>query len=161
MILIRISCIQVKIYYVYNYILMQSTQKKIASLIFIIMGILLIVADLVMANSNLEFIRKGVVTEGVVILTKYGKFHPDIRLNTTNNEMITFPQNGFNKGYRLHDTMSVLYDPNHPINACINSFGPLWGGYLAVLVIGLVFVVSGTIKLLYPNTRLLYFNFEK
>lgn len=75
--------------------------------------------------------------------------------------MITFPQNGFNKGYSLHSWMSVLYDPNHPNNACINSFDPLWGGYLAFLVICLLFVVSGTIKLLYPNTRWLYFNFEK
>ncbi|MET4141977.1 DUF3592 domain-containing protein [Pedobacter sp. UYP1] len=140
---------------------MQSTEIKIGSLFFIIVGILLIVGDLVMANRNLEFIRKGVVTEGVVILTKYGRFHPDIRFNTTNNEMITFPQNGLNKGYKVHDTMSVLYDPNHPNNACINSFGPLWGHYLAFLIMGLVFVVLGTIKLLYPNTSWFYFNFEK
>ena len=141
--------------------LMQSTEKKIASLIFIVVGILLIVTNLVMASSNLEFIQKGVVTEGVVIHTKYGRFHPVIRFNTANSEMITYTQGGFNKGYRLHDTMSVLYDPNHPNNACINSFGSLWGGYIAVLMIGVLFVVTGVIKLLYPNTRWLYFNFEK
>ncbi|MGY0035669.1 DUF3592 domain-containing protein [Pedobacter sp. NJ-S-72] len=140
---------------------MQSTEKKIASLIFIFVGVLLIVADLVMASSNLEFIRKGVVAEGVVIHTKYGRFHPEIRFNTANSEIITYSQNGFNKGYRLHDTMSVLYDPNYPNNACINSFGPWGGGYMNVLVIGLLFVVSGIIKLLRPNTRWLYFNFEK
>ena len=107
--------------------LMQSTEKKIASLIFIVVGMLLIVANLVVASGNLEFIRKGIVTEGVVIHAKYGIFHPAIRFTTSNNDLITYTQGGFNKGYRLHDTMQVLYDPEHPNRACSNSFGPLWG----------------------------------
>lgn len=139
---------------------MKSTAKKIASLVFIIFGILLLAGNLMLALNTRDFIRTAEVAKGIVIDTKYGKFHPEIKFTAANHEVVTFRQGGLNKGYRINEVVEVLYDSGQIRDSRLNEFWALWGFHIVFLAMGLVFLVSGGIRLRYPDSKWLYFNFE-
>ncbi|SHF24710.1 DUF3592 domain-containing protein [Pedobacter caeni] len=139
---------------------MKSSAKKIASLVFIVLGILLLAGNLILSLNTQKFIRAAEVAKGIVIDTKYGKFHPEIKFTAANHEVVSFRQGGLNKGYNLDEEVEVLYGSGQIKDSRVNDFWALWGMHIIFLVIGLVFLVSGGIKFRYPDSKWLYFNFE-
>jgi len=51
-------------------------------------------------------------------------------------------------GYAVGDEVDVLYDPDDPEDACIDSFFSLWGGATIVGGLGLVFGIVGVAVLI-------------
>lgn len=143
-----------------KFALMKSSAKKIASLVFIVFGILLLAGNLVLSLNTQKFIRTAEVAKGIVIDTKYGRYHPEIEFTTEDDKVLNFRQGGLNRGYSIDEVVEVLYDSRNLKDSIINDFWALWGTHLGLLVAGIVFTVSGGIKFRNPDSKWLYFNFE-
>ena len=110
--------------------------------IFRVAGIGLILFVGVWALSTHHFIQSTSSAPGQVTRLRAGGSHPEIEFQTVEGKTISYGQNGFIFGYRVGDRVTVLYDPQHPYDASIDTFGALWGFHVIILLMGLVFIIA-------------------
>ena len=110
--------------------------------IFRVAGIGMILFVGVWTFSTYHFIQTASSAPGQVTQLRAGGSHPEIEFLSVEGKTISYPQNGLIFGYRVGDRVSVLYDPQRPYDACIDSFGALWGFHVMILFMGLVFVIA-------------------
>lgn len=92
----------------------------------------------------------GVIVEVVPYLSsrKVGKstslnYFPDVKYTTAKGEEVVFRSQATSKAdhYKAGDEVNVLYNPNNPQEAVINSFSALW-------FIALIFASTGVMVIL-------------
>jgi len=129
---------------------------KIISTLFSIIGIGLLIASLFIFNHTRNFIKKSSSTTGTVIellqerstssggSTSYA-YYPWIRFETEDGRSIVFKSAvGSNPpSYRVGEEVSVLFDPDNPYNAKINSFFSVWLGFIILSGLGVIFAGIG------------------
>lgn len=137
---------------------MPNSFNTIFCSLFIIIGLTLIIGNLAFGYQTLQFIKNASSAKGKVTELNSGQFHPQVAFTTQDGKQIQYPQNGLIKGYSVGEEVAVLYEPQNPQNACVDTFGALWGGYIFFFILGIVFIVIGTFKLLKPNSKWIYWN---
>lgn len=68
-----------------------------------------------------------------------------------NEQTIHSSSGSFPPDYEVGDTVPVLYRPDDPSNAKINSFSSIWGISLITGIIALVDLPAGIVVLFWPN----------
>jgi len=66
-------------------------------------------------------------------------------------QVIHSSSGSFPPAYEVGDTVPVLYNPNDPSNAKIDSFFSIWGIPFITGIIGLVVLPAGLLILYWPN----------
>lgn len=91
---------------------------------------------------------QGTVIEGTVIKTK--ETNPTIQFKSKDGRKVIFKDthnrsssSAFREVYSTGSQVSIIYQPNHPENARINTFYQLWFGLLISAFVGIVFTLSG------------------
>lgn len=102
-----------------------------------------IVTELISVRAGGEFVvSKG--AEGTKIEKKY-RYRPEIRFKTHAGRTVKFiaPISTRPSHYAVGDEVEVLYDPENPKEAQINSFLYLWFNTLMLVGFGLFFIGMG------------------
>lgn len=89
---------------------------------------------------------QGKVTELVARRSDNSTLYaPKVRFYTPNQESISFTSSSSSNppSYSRGDKVEVLYRPNQPSDAKINSFFSLWGTALILAILGAVFTAIG------------------
>lgn len=120
-----------------------------AILILVVLGLPMLIFGLNELYQANEFVRNGAYADGVIVEMKKGsgilsKYHPRVRFQTADGETIEFiPGNGSNPPmYETHEHVPVVYNPDHPRHAAINSFIEIWLGPSIYAGLGLIFLIS-------------------
>jgi hypothetical protein len=68
-------------------------------------------------------------------------YSPRIRFQATDGHEIDFVSGGgrYPPKYTVNETVAVLYDPQDPNHAEINSLVVLWGGAIGMAILGVAF----------------------
>ena len=96
-----------------------------------------------------RFLRTASPATGIVTkITEYKSskstnYYPNVRFQTPGGEALTFRATGLVGGYAVGDQVGVLYDPDNPSRASIDSFGSLWGVPLLMVTVGTAALVVG------------------
>jgi hypothetical protein len=122
-------------------------QKMIYGL-FALVGVLVIVGVLVWGLQTYQFIKSSLSAQGTVAALNSGGSHPQIKFTTGEGKEVEYAQNGLIYGYRIGDQVTVLYDPQNPREASVNTLGALWGFNLLGFILGVCFTGIGLLKLL-------------
>lgn len=118
---------------------------------FTLIGLGLLVAAVAMYSSTNGFLDQAISTEGRVtnlVRSQSGSsssYFPVIQFFTRDGALVEFQSStGSNPpSYSRGELVEVLYSPERPERAQINSFGSLWGGTLIIGGLGLVFFLVG------------------
>lgn len=74
-----------------------------------------------------EFLDQAVTAPGRVVALNAGGSHPQIEFTNSRGELVSYPQGGWIGGYKVGDTVTVLYLENSPNpQATIDRFGAIW-----------------------------------
>lgn len=113
----------------------------IPSRILIGIGVVLLIGAGITGYSQYRFVQSAQVAQGSVVALNAGSSHPEIEFTDASGSIVRYPQGGFIFGYRVGDSVAVLYDPLDPRHAVIDTPGALWftPGLLALL--GLAFAL--------------------
>lgn len=134
----------------------------------IIAGLLILMSVYIFKN-NIDFTQKAQISQGKVIMVavdKSGKSatykpvvefydHKDNRIELVSLEGSNPPK------YTVGDKVEILFNPEDPIDAKINSFSSIWGGVLIMAIIGIVFFVIGCISISKEKKKRAIVNFLK
>jgi hypothetical protein len=137
---------------------MKSTTPMRAALlagrVFIAIGLLIVFVAATQASRSMKFATAGVSAEGTVVqqIRKPGRrprVRPMVRFATQAGVSIDFTSTESSRYPRYEDgqKVAVVYLPDAPEHAEIDSFGVLWGGPLLMSLAGLVFAVTGVLVL--------------
>lgn len=118
---------------------------------FTIAGVCLLLIGAFIAFYEQSFINRAAVAPGVVVRQDYGGSHVTVGFTTAAGETIEYPQSVMNGGYEAGDRVEVLYDPQRPRTAAINTFGELRGTAVSVILIGAVFVAFAQLARWFPK----------
>ncbi len=130
--------------------------------IFAIIGVIIFIVALFVFKSELNLVRNGTETTGVVIELSISKssdngsiYHPIIKFNTENNREIIFrsPEGSSHSRYHIGENISIIYLPNDPQKATINNFLGLYGAGTILSVFGFLFASAGFIPLYFIRRR--------
>jgi hypothetical protein len=130
---------------------------KLLFSLFAVIGIGLVVGAWLMFESRQTFLAAAVPAEGTVVGldmvrsssgSRSGSsysYYPIVRFRTVDGEDVEFrSSSGSNPpSYRRGERVVVLYDPQTPEIAEIDSFFSLWGGILILAFVGVVFGTVG------------------
>jgi hypothetical protein len=114
--------------------------RRIKALMFTGIGVAIMLASVAWAVSVWGFAADASSAQGIVTRLNAGASHPQVRFTTAAGEVIEYPQNGWISGYQVGDQITVLYDPQRPTKAVVNTFGALWGFTLLGFTMGAAFV---------------------
>lgn len=130
--------------------------------IFALIGEIIFIVALFVIKSELNVVRNGIETTGVVIDQSVSKssdgsyfYHPIIQFNTEDNREIMFrsPEGGHQSRFYLGEKINVIYLPSDPQRATINNFLGLYGAGTILSIFGLVFASTGLIPLYFIRRR--------
>lgn len=137
---------------------MNNPEKAITTLlatVFSIVGTSMLAGSFFSFNSTKNFINNSSSTTGVVIELKEVEstsrksrsivYYPLIKFEPKQGKAINFQAGtGTNPpSYNVGETVPVLYNPNNPYKAEINSFFDLWFSFILLLLMGGVFTGVG------------------
>jgi hypothetical protein len=128
--------------------------------IFFVIGLGLLAGSYLTALHTRHFLETAVMAQGVVVENLYvhdersnnsrtrrssWSYYPRIRFQTTDGHEINFVSNvGSNPpSYAVNERVAVLYDPQQPYSASLNSFASLWGATVALGIAGVAFTGPG------------------
>ena len=117
--------------------------RRLRGGLFAVVGLAVLIFCGVWLVQTRSFVRSAQAASGVVVSLNAGGSHPQVRFTTAAGLTLDYPQNGLIFGYAVGDAVPVLYDPNRPRSACINSFAALWGMQMMLALLGAVFVFTG------------------
>ena len=117
--------------------------SSILSLIFGLVGIVLIAVAVSFYFRTQNFISDSLLTDGTVIDLVYDDdtAYPKVRFRTQAGEVIEFTSNAGSYPPAFHEgeLVEIHYNPENPYEARIGSFFSLWGISIIFGVLGLVF----------------------
>ena len=134
---------------------MPKTFNTFFCFVFIVAGAILLTANLIIGSQTIQFAKNAFSAKGKVVKLNSGSSHPQIAFTTADGQEIQYPQNGLIGGYAEGDEVTVLYEPQNPKNACLDTFGALWGFNLSGIILSLAFICIGVFRFLYPNSKLI------
>lgn len=120
----------------------------------IIIGAGMLIGTFFICKNTSQFIEKSIKTQGTVveIFESYSidsedddvYYCPLVEFTDANGALIEFESSGSNPpSYSVNEMVEVIYDPEYPHIAEINSFSSLWGGATTLGILGLVFFLIG------------------
>ena len=124
-----------------------GSQKIIYGIIALV-GVIIIAGILAWSVKTYRFVSSAAATEGTIVALNAGGSHPNIKFNAGEGKEIEYAQNGLIFGYRVGDKAAILYNPQNPQEACVNTFGALWGFQTLGFILGICFVGIACFKLL-------------
>jgi Protein of unknown function (DUF3592) len=119
--------------------------------LFALVGIVIIIGVLVSANNIRNFMKNSFSAKGTVVALNAGGSHPKIKFTTQEDKEIEYSQNGLIFGYQVGDEVMILYNPQNPQDASINTFGALWGFHLLGFILGICFIGAACFKYVYSQ----------
>ena len=115
-----------------------------AKTLFVLGGVVVLCVAAGIGFATQRFTSRAARAEGVVARLNAGGSHPQIEFTTASGTRVSYPQGGFVFGYRVGQTVQVLYDPDDPAHtARVGTVGALWFVPILLLGIGVAFVLSG------------------
>jgi hypothetical protein len=136
---------------------MAMNRSKLLALIFLPLGLAFLVygvSDLLQVRA---FASLAVEAEGTVIAMQEGatKYYPRVRFQTRHGQTVEFDAaNGSNPPlYEVGERLPVLYLPDNPRYAVINTFIELWLGPLIYAAVGLLLLVTAWLDWLKSRMR--------
>src|SRR3974390_1194455 len=128
-------------------------QLKVLNAVFLTIGLLTLGIGSWIAAGTLRLQRNGVAAEGHVIRldrgSKGARF-PVVEFQTQSGESVTFKSRSGSSppSFRVGESVPVLYNPNDPQHASINTSWQLWGGAFIAVILGVVFTsIPGAVVL--------------
>jgi hypothetical protein len=125
----------------------------VASLL-VAVGLLVVLLAATQASRSMKFATAGVSAEGTVVqqIFKSGRrprVRPIVRFTTQAGISIDFTSSASSRypSYQEGQKVDVVYLPDAPARAEIDSFGVLWGGPLLMSLAGLAFAATGVLNL--------------
>jgi hypothetical protein len=121
--------------------------------IFFVAGLGMLAGGYFSVQRTHHFIAGAVTVQGVVVENVLKSstnndgtswsYYPHVRFRTTEGRDIDFVSNAGSgrPSFPVNQPVAVLYDPQQPEKASINSFGQLWGLSLILGILGVVFTV--------------------
>jgi len=132
---------------------------KIVTVLFTLIGVAMLIGGVFMFNRTRRFTQRSVATTGTVVelllesrsSTSAGRrtvghsYYPLIRFKTKSGQVVEFKSSfGSNPpSYVVGARVPILYDPDNPHRAEINSFMSLWMGVIILLALGGIFTAVG------------------
>lgn len=125
--------------------------------IFLVIGLGLLIGSYFTIQHTRHFLATAVPVPGVVVENVYREsssnnnqgpswsYYPHVRFRTNNGQEIDFVSNTGSSppSYSVNERVTVLYDPQQPYKASINSFGSLWLASMVLVILGVVFTAPG------------------
>lgn len=128
---------------------------------FAIVGVIALIIDYFVFQSESQLAKNGIETKGIVI--EYSEdnsdrttiYFPIILFHTEDNRNITFvaSQGSSHFDYEIGEEVDVIYLPDNPQKVAINSFLGQYGGTLVLSSIGGIFFFTGAIPLFYLKRK--------
>jgi hypothetical protein len=123
-----------------------------------VVGLAMLIPSYIVIRRRLQFLQtataaaSGVVVENIWTTgatRQDGCYCPRIRFQTTDGHEIDFVSDSGNNpaSYSVGESVSLLYDPQHPEKASINSFTSLWLLPILLGILGVGCTVPGIIFL--------------
>ncbi len=123
--------------------------------IFFVVGVGLLIGGYFAVRHTQGFLRTAIPVQGVVVENVYRQssssrdngpsYYPHVQFRTTDGQAIDFVSSTGSSppSYSVNQPVTVLYDPQQPYKASINSFGQLWVGSIVLIGLGVVFTAPG------------------
>src|ERR1700728_595686 len=125
--------------------------------IFFALGVGLLIGSYFTVRHTRHFLQVAVSVPGVVVENilressssrnqgSSWSYYPRVHFQTAENLQIDFVAGtGSNPpSYSVNEPVTVLYDPQQPYNASLNSFTSLWGATIALVILGVAFTAPG------------------
>ena len=124
--------------------------------VFAVVGAGVLFFAFTMFNDTRSFVARSVPTDGTIVdfvevITQddegrdVSTYAPRFEFIDGNGEVqrVTSPQSSSFNSEEIGDTIPILYDPENPTDANIDSFGNLWLGSVLLSVFGLIFFIVG------------------
>ncbi|WP_118186152.1 DUF3592 domain-containing protein [Paraburkholderia phosphatilytica] len=113
-----------------------------------VVGICLLIAAALNAQSTREFIRESILVPGEVVRLNAGGSHPQVDFVTKAGEHVSSPQGGMIWGMKVGQAVEVRYLAEDPLpTATLNRFGTIWGLTVFLAAMGFGFIVAGLCNL--------------
>jgi hypothetical protein len=124
---------------------------RIISWLFPVLGVLLLVGALLLANNSRRFVASAHATPGTVVELIASRdsdgttYKPVVRFTATDGREITYTEtfSGNPAPYDVGETVEVLFTPDEPSKARIKGFMSLWLGPAILGGMGLIFAAVG------------------
>ncbi|AIO49159.1 MULTISPECIES: DUF3592 domain-containing protein [Burkholderia] len=114
----------------------------------IVIGVGLLVAAAISAQSTREFLRTSIVVPGLVVKLNAGGYHPEIQFTTKTGQQISYPQGGIVTKVELGQRVEVRYQADDPDgSATMNVFAAIWDSTIVFAFMGAVAIVCGIMNL--------------
>ncbi|MFH0890664.1 MAG: DUF3592 domain-containing protein [Candidatus Liptonbacteria bacterium] len=129
----------------------------ILGIIFVGVGLALLGGGVVIYSSTAEFVSQSSRAEGMVTGLERsggsgsdGSYYPIVVFRSASGEEITFKSNVSNSppAHEVGESVEVLYSPEKPEDAKINSFVSIWFGVFILGILGAVFSLAGGVMVL-------------
>lgn len=131
----------------------------------IVLGLSLLLMALTInsAYNQWTFTRSAISTNGTVLYESQSKtrstsktfYTPVISFVTNTGENITISSRTSNSfsSYASGDKVNLIYNPKNPYQAEFDSFFSLWGGYLILIFLDLIFTLIGIVLYFASNPK--------
>ncbi len=132
--------------------------------LFFVLGVAMLIGTYFLFKSTNEFLAKAISTEGKVIELVRKKSGNSSNNSISYHPLVSFvDQEGYNSeflsssgsnppAYKVGEKVEILYNPESPLDAKINSFSPLWGGVAITGFLGTTFTLLGGV-ILWANKK--------
>ncbi len=112
----------------------------------IVIGVSLLVAAAINAQSAREFLRTSIVVPGLVVKLNAGGYHPEIQFTTKTGQQISYPQGGITK-VELGQRVEVRYQADDPDgSATMNVFVAIWDSPIVFTIMAAFAIVCGVMS---------------
>lgn len=115
------------------------------SYLYLLLGVITFIVGIFVTKNTIEFNQLAINAKGNVskLVVIDSKFYPEVTFLNSKNETHQFISNSGCKPacYKEGETVNVLYLPNHPEEAQLNTFLSLWVPTILICGIGVVFIV--------------------
>lgn len=120
----------------------ENRLKSIIGIIFIIIGIIIIVIGVYFLIANLNFVNKSIAAKGT-ISENYIKFDANGKQVKVTSGYIDFIIK-----FAKNPEVNMVYNPENPENAKVDSFNSLWAIPGCIVIIGLIIIFIGVYSLI-------------
>ena len=125
--------------------------------IFFVVGLGLLIGSYFTYRHTRRFLETAIPVPGVVVENVYREsssssnhgpswsYYPHVHFQTTDGHDIDFVSNTGSSppSYSVNERVTVLYDPQQPEKASLNSFGSLWASTIILVSLGVAFTGPG------------------
>ncbi|GBH28712.1 DUF3592 domain-containing protein [Burkholderia vietnamiensis] len=113
----------------------------------IVIGVGLLVAAAICAQSTREFLRTSIVVPGLVVKLNAGGYHPEIQFTTKTGQQISYPQGGIVTKVELGQRVEVRYRADDPDgSATMNVFAAVWDLPIVFTIMAAFAIVCGVMS---------------